>query len=306
MNANFTPATELLAGWRGDVLSGKPPTLYPVAEGANPLTRIEVGPGMVTLFGGQPGAGKTAFTMQLVVDALRLTPTIKALVANVEMSSTALLDRQLARLSGIDLRTIRYRSLKAEHSPRVRAGMETLAGLVPRLAFLRAPYSLENVARSADAFGADLLVLDYIQRFASPGEHSHRKAAVDAAMEYVRGFADAGVAVVVVAAVGRQRDEKGRSGYGGLNIASFRESSELEYGADDAFLLVREDGEETAGALTLRHVKSRHGEPTDIPLRFTGSVQRFDPTEDLGKGKLAAAVRTVWDRKGETTEEGEW
>jgi replicative DNA helicase len=243
--------------------------------------------------------------MQLVVDALRLTPTIKALVANVEMSPTALLDRQLARLSGIDLRTIRYRSLKAEHSPRVRAGMETLAGLIPRLAFLRAPYSLENVAKSADAFGADVLVLDYIQRFAAPGEHTHRKAAVDAAMEYVRGFAEAGVAVVVVAAVGRQRDEKGRSGYGGLTIASFRESSELEYGADDAFLLVRED-EETASAVTLRHVKSRHGEPADIALRFTGSVQRFDPAGDLGKGRLAAAVQSVWDQKGEPTEGNEW
>jgi replicative DNA helicase len=86
------------------VLSGKPPTLYPASEGS--LSRIEIGPELVALLGGPPGVGKTALTMQLVVDALRLTPAVKALVANVEMPPPALLDRQLARLSGVDLRTI--------------------------------------------------------------------------------------------------------------------------------------------------------------------------------------------------------
>lgn len=302
MNPNFTPSAELFAGWRDDVQSGKPPTLYPVAEPGNPLARIEVGPGLVSMFGGPPGAGKTALVVQLVVDALRLTPTIKALVANVEMPPTALLDRQLARLSGIDLKAIRHRRLKSEYTPRLSAGLDTLAALVARLAFVRLPYTLENVARSADAFGADVLVLDYIQRFAPPGEHAHRKAAVDASMEYVRGFADAGVAVVVVAAVGRQRDENGRSGYGGLNLASFRESSELEYGADDAFLLVRDDAED-ASAVTLKHAKSRHGETCDIPLRFDGAVQRFDPSGERGGGKLETAIKGVWGRQGEG---GEW
>jgi replicative DNA helicase len=125
-------------------------------------------------------------------------------------------------------------------------------------------------------------------------------------MEYVRGFADAGVAVLVVAAVGRKRDEKGRSGYGGLTLASFRESSELEYGADDAFLLARDDPENPA-EVTLKHAKSRHGEPLDLLLRFTGAVQRFDPAGDQGDdGKLAAAVRDVWGRQGGGTEGGGW
>ena len=39
-----------------------------------------------------PGAGKTAFAMQAVTDALRLTPTLRVLVANVEMPPAVLLD----------------------------------------------------------------------------------------------------------------------------------------------------------------------------------------------------------------------
>ena len=109
---NYTTAADVFDGWKDDVLTGTPPTFYPIGSGE--LARIEIGPGLVTLFGGAPGAGKTAFTMQAVTDALRLTPTLRALVCNVEMPARVLLDRQLARLSGIDLETIRYRRLTAE------------------------------------------------------------------------------------------------------------------------------------------------------------------------------------------------
>src|SRR5437588_3260140 len=105
-DASFVAGSDALAGWRDDVLSGKPPVLFPVGGGE--LARVEIGPGLVSLLGGAPGAGKTAFTMQAVVDALRLTPTLRAVVCNVEMGPPMLLDRQLARLSGIDGSLIRH------------------------------------------------------------------------------------------------------------------------------------------------------------------------------------------------------
>src|SRR5262245_53004757 len=104
--ARFQAAADVLGGWRDDLLSGTPPVLYPV--GAGDLARIEVGPGLVTLVGGAPGAGKTALTMQWALDALRLTPTLRVVVCNVEMAPAVLLDRQLSRLSGIDLSLIRH------------------------------------------------------------------------------------------------------------------------------------------------------------------------------------------------------
>jgi replicative DNA helicase len=118
--ARFQPAADLLDGWRDDVLSGTPPTLYPIGTGE--LGRIEIGPGLVTLLGGAPGAGKTALVMQWLVEALRLTPTLRALVCNVEMTPAALLDRQLARLADLDLTLIRYRRLGAEHSEAIEQG----------------------------------------------------------------------------------------------------------------------------------------------------------------------------------------
>jgi replicative DNA helicase len=289
--AQYITGADALAGWRDDVLTGKPPVLYPV--GAGELARLEIGPGTVWLLGGAPGAGKTGLAMQLLLDALRLTPTLRAAVCNVEMPPAVLLDRQLARLSGVDLSTIRHRRLTADHAGRIDQGLATLEELAERLCFVRPPFDLANVAATADAFDAGLLLLDYIQRIPPPGEHGDRRGAVDATMNYLRQFADAGVAVMVISAVGRGRDSKGRSSYTeGLSLASFRESSELEFGADDAFILAPdEDG------VILRHLKSRHGEPKDIDLVFDGKLQRFAPrSAPADTGKLQAALAALWNR----------
>lgn len=310
--ARYQPVADLLDGWRDNVLSGEPPTLYPVGDGD--LGRLEIGPGLVSLFGGAPGQGKTALVMQLVCEALERTPTLKALVLNVEMSASVLLDRQLARLSDIDLTTIRYRRLGAEHGERIERGLSALEHLSERLAFVRPPFDLANVAESADAFGADLILLDYIQRIGPPGEHNDRRGAVDASMGYLRQFADAGVAIIVVAALARTKDKAGRSSYNGdsLSLASFRETSELEYGADDAFIVVPTDGDEPSDRITLKHLKSRHGETRDIPLSFDRPHQRFTPIEPgptskaHHNGKLQSALQAAWARTPPANDEDLW
>jgi replicative DNA helicase len=275
-SARFATVAELFDDWRDDLLSGNPPVLYRCGDGE--LARINIGPGLVTLFGGAPGTGKTAFTMQLVLDALRLNPKLRALVCNVEVSPTVLLDRQLARLAGLQYSRVRLRQLDAVDGERAAVALDDLERIADRLAFVRAPYNLENIAAAADAHDAELIVLDYLQRIRPPGEHSDKRSSVDASMDYMRKFADAGVAVIAVSSVGRTRDKNGRSSYAsdGLNLASFKESSELEFGADDAFILSPSGVD---GEVVLRHLKARHSEPRDIALRFNGSCQQFLPVE---------------------------
>jgi replicative DNA helicase len=169
-----------------------------------------------------------------------------------------------------------------------------------RLCFVRPPFDLANVAATADAFIGEnhpgLLLLDYIQRIPPPGEHGDQRGSVNATMDYIRQFADAGVAVLVVSAIGRTKDNKGRSTYAGdgLNLASFRESSELEYGADDAFILVPDNG---GDGVTLRHLKSRYSEPRDIALDFDGSLQRFTARNALADtNNSQSALAALWEQ----------
>src|SRR5690606_37206953 len=119
---------------------------------------------------------------------------------------------------------------------------------------------------------------------------------------YLRQFADAGVAVIVVSAVGRSKDDKGRSSYAGegLNLASFRESSELEFGADDAFILHPQGCDADDDLMRLKHLKSRHGECRDVLLRFDRKRQSFTPETSehavppAYKGKVRSALAAAW------------
>lgn len=304
MTAKYVSAADAMENWRDDVLTGKPPTFYRIAE-SGPLAKIEVGPKLITLIGGAPGSGKTGFVMQAVIDALRLSPKLRAVVCNIEMPPEVLLDRQLSRLSGVPLDAIRYRTLNESHADRIDAGLSTIESFADRLCFVKPPFDLANVAATADDFaplskaGGLLLVLDYIQRIAPPGALGDKRGSIDATMNFIRQFADAGAAVIVVSSVGRQKDKAGRSSYGGenLNLASFKESGELEFGADDAFILAPDTG----GLLKLAHLKARHTQPADVYLRFRGATQTFiavePPTADDWKkpGGLSAALGDLWN-----------
>ena len=135
-------------------------------------------------------------------------------------------------------------------------------------------------------------------------------------MDYVRQFADAGVAIIVVAALARSKDAKGRSSYNeGLSLASFRETSELEYGSDDCFILAPADDDRSDGNATscvvLKHLKSRHGETRDIASTFDRKRQRFtpappaEPAKQAEQGKLQSALRALWDRTSPAHDDGE-
>ena len=107
--AAYQLASDAFGTWRDDVLQGKSPILYPIGKGA--LADIELGPGRVMLLGGAPGAGKTAFAMQAVVDALRLTPELRARLQHRNAAGSA--SRPPARS------TVRHR---AEIHPLPQAG----------------------------------------------------------------------------------------------------------------------------------------------------------------------------------------
>ena len=308
--AQFVSLEALIEQWSHNVVHGDPPVRYPI--GSDDLDRIEVGPGLVTLLGGAPGAGKTAFAMQATIDALRLTPGVRALVCNVEMPPDALLDRQLARLSGVPLTRIRHRQFDQQQLDRLDRGIATLGSVADRLCFLRPPFDLGNVAAAADQFEASLLVLDYIQRITPPGEDAEARSRVNRTMDYLRRFADAGVAVIVISAVGRTRDGRGRSSYSGegLNLASFRESSELEFGADDAFIIHPDQDDAEGSMVRLKHLKSRYGECRTLMLEFDRYCQHFACVQAAAEAPPSTAgadhregLAALWDQTSPAPEE---
>lgn len=267
MTPAFTTGAALLGSWFADVERGEPPVRYALPE---PFAALDVRPGRLILFGGAPGMGKTAALLQVGIDLLRLNPTARLLVANVEMTPALLVERIVSRLSSVPLAAIADRTLTADQLGRVRAAVASLETIAGRLAFLHAPFALEHVATAGTAFGANVLALDYIQRFTVGDAAQDKREQLETAATVLRRFCDAGAAVLVASAVARQK-HAGGSNYQGLNLASFRGSSELEYGADAAYLFNTSE----EGIVTLSCEKNRYGAVADIPTAFDPTIQKF-------------------------------
>jgi replicative DNA helicase len=269
MNHAYTTGAELLSSWFADVEHGEPPIRYTASP---PFSGLDVRPGRLILFGGAPGSGKTAALLQISIELLRLNPAVKLLMANVEMAPALLMERIVSRLSAVSLSAIADRMLTADQLGRVKAAADSLAPVAGRLAFLHAPFALEHVAAAGTAFGANVLVLDYIQRFTAGDGRGEKREQLETAATILRRFCDAGAVVLAASAVARQK-HKGGSTYCGLNLASFRGSSELEYGADAAYLLVPTEG----GGINFQCEKNRYGPVADIPTAFNATTQKFMP-----------------------------
>lgn len=276
----YVPGLAVLSQVMTDLRSGEPPRRFKPCSGE--LGRFCFTPGLVTLIAGAPAMGKTAFICQMVVDALRLNPTLHCVLANVEMSPDVLIARQIARISGVSLTAIQERQLTDEHHQRVDIAFDALSEAMSRLHFVKPPFSLDNVDKAAAEALGDcddvLLVFDYLQRF-SCGDASDKRTEIDGTMNALRQFASAGAAVLAVSSLSRSRDSKGRSSYSGdlLSMASMRGSGEIEFGGDDVWILCEGLSRERR---RLKHEKCRNGETRDIELIFDGSLQRFSAVAD--------------------------
>lgn len=269
MTPTFTVGADLFGSWFADVERVEPPVRYALPE---PFTGLDVRPGRLILFGGAPGGGKTAALVQVGIDLLRSNETARLLVANVEMVPALLTERVASRLAAVPLTAIADRTLTTDQLGRVRAAVASLEPVARRLAFLHAPFALEHVAAVGTAFDANVLILDYIQRFTAGDGGKDKREQLETAATVLRRFCDAGAAVLVASAVARQKGKDG-STYAGLNLASFRGSSELEYGADSAYLFAPGGG----GTITLACEKNRYGAAADIVTAFDPTTQTFTP-----------------------------
>lgn len=239
------------------------------------LNGIEVGAELITVLASPPARGKTALASQILFDALALDPSLTVVVANAEMSFEVLLRRELARLTFISSRSLRFGELSQVEHEQVAQAAAILRQQITRVSTLADPMNLQQLLRLTGTTPG-LVVVDYIQKFA-PSDKDARQG-VNEVMAGLRVLARAGWAVLAISATSRSKDKE-------LTLSSLRESSEIEYNADSVYLLQDEGpagSDERLRAVTLKHVKNRHDSHKDIELVFNAPqmefTKRLEPT----------------------------
>lgn len=258
-----TRAGKLLVEYMGRINSG---TLPQLIQQDFALQGFEVGPGMITIVGAPPGFGKTALAMQMMFDAVRLNPELRAVVANAETSFDVLLRRELTRRTRIKSADIRFGRLTPMDLETLNATSDELIPQLERVSVLNDPCNLMQLMRLKDQ-EPGLLIPDYLQKFALADKDARQ--GVNEVMAGLRALAKLGWAVLCLSAT--KRDGNGKHDSKELSLSSFRESGEIEYNADSAYVM-RDNGQvgETTYIrhVTLGHVKNRHGEKVNHELQF--------------------------------------
>lgn len=197
MMPTFTTSADLFGTWFAEVERGEPPVRFRVPS---QFDTLDIRPGRLILFGGAPDGGMTAAPLQMGIDPLRKNESVRMLMANVEMVPALLVERIASRVATVPLTAIADCTMTADQLSRVPAAVESLASIVGRLAFLSAPFTLEHVAAAGTAFKANVLVLDYIQRFTVGDGKGDKREQLETAATVLRRFCDAAAAVLVASA----------------------------------------------------------------------------------------------------------
>jgi replicative DNA helicase len=270
---------ELLRDYRATVTSGRRPPSW----SAGPLfEHLVLAPRRLLLLAGPPGAGKSALALMWLGEALARNPDLTCYLANVEMDPESLVHRLVARQAQIDLTVLMNHAVLPRHADRLDRALEVLGQIGDRLVFAQPPFEFGRIVDEVEDVGAELVVIDYIQRVAADPDliaHHDERTRLEGLMSACRDLARTDRCVIVVSAVGRAKNGKGQVSYGShLSYANLRGSSELEFAPDDVTVMVRardKDRKKDTWTMTLKHEKCRNGPTRDKTLSFHRSVQTF-------------------------------
>ena len=270
---SFEKTAAALALFMKDLTEGKKEISY---SGGTVGDDFVLAPGRITIIGAPPGAGKTALATQIAFEALDRQPELTLHICNAEMEVRELIKRELSRRSGVAHKTISkgLATLDEEQHAAFCVAYEEAMPAVKRTMHMVPPFTCEELGELS-LVDPGILIVDYLQKFSSAATDA--RAAVDEVVSCLRELAMQGWAVLALSATTRTNSKKGGHDPESLSLSSFKESGEIEFNADAAYVL-RNNSEDSDSVkeIDLDCVKNRAGAMGCVKLRFCGDFMRFE------------------------------
>lgn len=217
----------------------------PTVTGIEPLDRLTGGiwPGELTIIGARPAVGKSAFAMQLAVNAALLGEK-KVCFASAEMVDVQMGQRLIAKTSRLNAQRLR-RSDITDGEFSTMASAINVYGQLP-VSFLFSSKYVEDICaeteRKHDLGECEVLVVDYLQLLRTRQKFKEDRLRVAHISQMLKALTtDLKIPVIALAQVRRQNNN-GRARCPALD--DLRDSGTIEQDADNVVFLHRPDGDD--------------------------------------------------------------
>lgn len=229
----------------------------------------------------RPAMGKTTFALN-IAETAALGSRLPVAVFSMEMSSTQLALRLISSIGRVNATRLRTGQLEDEDWSRVSAAVRTLKqtsifiddtpGLSPEVVRAKS-------RRLKREHGLGLIVIDYLQLMAVPGNTENRATEISEISRSLKALAkELKVPVIALSQLNRSLETRADKR---PVMADLRESGAIEQDADMIVFIYRDDyyNREASPDQGLAEIiigKQRSGPTGTFKLRFFGEFTRFD------------------------------
>lgn len=257
-------------------------------------------PGLIVL-GAMPSTGKTTFAKQVADQVVERNADAACLFVSLEQSKEELRVKTLSRLSGVENRDMQRGRLDTtgEGWSKVVEAKDTFAGFAGRMQVLEGDRltTVDKIRlaalqlRQKTQAGRLLIVVDYLQILPVDKDFGDLRQKVNFVTSELRRIGrDLDAPVLAIASINRAAYNSTRG-----SLDAFKESGDVEFSADVALMLVKEDDNQKKGDLNflglmrpyrtvyLDVIKNRNGELSRVELRFFPEVSAF---QEVSKATL--------------------
>ena len=222
-------------------------------------------PGDLITLGGRTGHGKTAFLISLGLNLAR--SGLRVAMFPGEMAPDQVTKRALSSVSGVEHWRVRGGNLDQFTIKKIKDSAPAISRL--QIAYADDPSpTLGDIKSFADAYRADVVIVDYLTRCSLPEGESMR-VSVNKFMVGLKNFArETNRLVFLAAQINRQTDKGGDVP---PYLSDLKESGAIEEESDMVLLLhIAKDDKDKNGTITLNVAvaKNRHGETGVRKLAF--------------------------------------
>lgn len=235
-------------------------------------------PGDVCVVAARTSVGKTAFSIELALGALKAKESV--LYFSLEMTNDQVMERMIANHSEIPIVQVVDKTLNETQELKLLESRKWLAdaplwmddnGSIT-VSGIRA--KARKMARKGKGLG--MIIIDYAQLIRPEDPRMPREQQVATVSKAIKALAkELRVPIIMLAQLRRSADEANRM----PRLSDLRESGSLEQDADIVMMIWRKDDDPAKTRVSI--AKQRQGRCGTIEVEFKPSIQKFMPAKLL-------------------------